>query len=248
MVPYIAFSVLGQLVFYVKWLLDGNTPWKDYILSPLRTLLHEGAVVGNSPLWFLLSLFLVKVIFDGVYLWHRKFAVMLTILGGVTAYMLRILEFHNYFYIANVSCGMFFYGCGYLMKNIVYEKSVIFVGALLYAAYAIVYPSYFDFRSNAVAVAVYPFCMIACIAGVVFVDALFKKMKCLQKPFAIVGKNSMTYYASHWVVLGASSLLFQNVLDLKGYVLFVAFALANVIALPFLAIFFNKHVRWMIGK
>ena len=204
-------------------------------------------MVGNSPLWFLLSLFLVKVIYDGVYSWSRKLAIVLTILAGIIAYLLRMLEFHSYFYVANVCCGIFFYGCGYLMKNIVYKKSVICVGGILYAAYAIIYPSYFDFRSNAVAVAVYPFCMIACIAGILFVDALFKKGKCLQKPFVIVGKSSMSYYAVHWVVLGVSSLLFQNVLDLKGYVLFVAFALANIVALPSLAIFFNKHGRWMIG-
>ena len=66
-VPYIVFSIIGQLVFYLMWIAKGETSCQLYILAPLRTLLHEGAVVGNSPLWFLLSLFCVKIIFDEIY-------------------------------------------------------------------------------------------------------------------------------------------------------------------------------------
>ena len=58
----------------------------------------------------------------------------------------------------------------------------------------------------------------------------------------------MTYYTAHWVVLGVSSLLFQNIMHLIGYELFVAFSLANFVMLPLLDIFFNKHCKWMIGK
>ena len=58
----------------------------------------------------------------------------------------------------------------------------------------------------------------------------------------------MTYYTTHWAVLGVSSLLFQNIMHLKGYELFVAFSLANITILPLLDIFLNKHCKWMIGK
>ena len=236
------------MVFYAKWLIDGNTSWKDYILVPLRSLLHEGAVVGNSPLWFLLTLFLVRVIYNAIYSLDRRVAVGATILFGMIAYVLRMIEFHGYFYVANVCCGLFFYGCGYWMRNIVHRKSMIWVCGVLYVAYAIMYPSYFDFRSNDVATAVYPFCMMACIGGVVFVNWLFASVKFLQKPFAIVGKNSMAYYAAHWIVLGVSSMLLQNVFELKGYTLFGGFALVNLVLLPCMDLLFNKYCRWAIGK
>jgi len=248
LVPYMVFSIIGQMVFYAKWLIDGNTSWKDYILVPLRSLLHEGAVVGNSPLWFLLTLFLVRVIYNAIYSLDRRVAVGATILFGMIAYVLRMIEFHGYFYVANVCCGLFFYGCGYWMRNIVHRKSMIWVCGVLYVAYAIMYPSYFDFRSNDVATAVYPFCMMACIGGVVFVNWLFASVKFLQKPFAIVGKNSMAYYAAHWIVLGVSSMLLQNVFELKGYTLFGGFALVNLVLLPCMDLLFNKYCRWAIGK
>ena len=102
------------------WIAKGETSWQLYILTPLRTLLHEGAVVGNSPLWFLLSLFLVKFIFDIIYIkFHNRCVYLITLVAGLSAYLLRYIDFNNYFYIANICCGVFFYGCGYVLRKYV---------------------------------------------------------------------------------------------------------------------------------
>lgn len=248
-VPYIVFSIIGQLVFYLMWIAKGETSCQLYIMAPLRTLLHEGAVVGNSPLWFLLSLFCVKIIFDDIYVkFHNLGGYLLVLFTGLSAYLLRYIEFNNYFYIANICCGVFFYGCGYVLRKYVDKKWVIFVSFCLYVVYSIIYPSYFDFRSNNVAIDAYPLCLLSCIGGIIIINAIFKKVKSIQIPFISIGKNSMTYYTAHWVVLGVSSLLFQNIMHLIGYELFVAFSLANIVMLPLLDIFFNKHCKWIIGK
>lgn len=248
LVPYLAFSVAGQFVFYIKWLIQGGTPWKDFIIAPLRALWHEGAVMGNSPLWFLLTLFLTRVLFNGCFLRDKRWAAAVALLSGILAYGLRVVDFQSYFYIPNVCAGLFFYGCGYLMRNWVNRSAVLVVSALLYLSYIIMYPSYYDFRSNDIAVDVYPYCMIACVGAIVTVDYLFKRFAFLQWPFVHIGQDSITYYAAHWVVLGLSSLLFQNVMALDGYSLFFAFAVANVILLPLSSLFFNRHCRWIIGK
>ena len=248
LLPYVAFSILGQLVFYVKWLCDGNMPWQNYILSPLRTLLHEGAVLGNSPLWFLLTLFLVRVIFDACFLKGRECAGVLSIVAIIVAYIFRLMDFHTFFYLPNVCAGVFFYGCGYFLREKVNRGYVIAIATLLYVLYAVWFPSYYDFRSNGIAVEAYPFCIIASVGGIISLDWIFKQVSILQKPFVEIGKNSMTYYAVHWLVLGASSLLFQNILNLANYSLFAAFVMANVVTLPYLDKQLNRHCRWIIGK
>lgn len=248
LVPYVVFSLIGQVVFYVKWLVQGGTPWKDFGVAPLRTLLHEGAVMGNSPLWFLLTLFLVRVLFNVCFLRDKRLAIGLSLLLGVVAYVFRIINFHSFFYVPNVCAGLFFYGCGYVMRNEKDKKLVLLVSAFLYLSYMILYPSYYDFRSNEIKVDVYPYCIVACVGAIISVNSLFKRFAFLQKPFVGIGKDSITYYAVHWIVLGISSLLFQNVMDLKGYCLFFAFAFANIILLPISSMLCKKYCGWMIGK
>lgn len=248
LLPYVAFSLLGQLVFYVKWLWEGNTPWQNFILVPLRTLLHEGAVMGNSPLWFLLTLFFVRVIFDACFLKGRKMAGILTLVAIIAAYIFRVVDFHTFFYVPNVCTGVFFYGCGYFLREKVDSKYVLVIATLLYIVYAAWFPSYYDFRSNGITVAAYPYCISACLGGIISLDWIFKQSSFLQKPFVKIGKNSMTYYAAHWIVLAVFSLLFQDMMNMKGNDLFLAFAVANGISLPCLDFLFDKHCRWIIGK
>lgn len=58
MVPFLIFSVIGDLVLDLHFFLTGITSYKYYIAS-LKSVLIEGNAVGNIPLWFLLSLFII---------------------------------------------------------------------------------------------------------------------------------------------------------------------------------------------
>lgn len=59
--PYIIYSIIGQIVFIMLLLLSG----RDFVFSnTMNFLIKNGAVEGNPPLWFLLSLFLVKIVFS----------------------------------------------------------------------------------------------------------------------------------------------------------------------------------------
>ena len=154
----------------MKWLLLGDTPWQNFILSPLRTLFHEGAVLGNSPLWFLLTLFCVRVIFNACFKQGRNWAMMFTITTIILAYIFRVIDFSSFFYIPNVCAGVFFYGCGYFFREKVNSKYIVVIATLLYIVYAVLFPSYYDFRSNSIDVEAYPFCIIACLGGIISLD------------------------------------------------------------------------------
>lgn len=248
MIPYMVFSLLGQVVFSVMWLLGGNTPLKHYIIAPLRTLLHEGAVVGNSPLWFLLSLFVVRILF-GLVSSNKKVLYCGVLISLALAFVLNALSLHDYFYISNISLGFFFFGCGYLMRNSQYTMPYLIAGIIFYISYVIGGSVGFDFRSNGIETSNYLFCMVASLGGILTINNASKRFKCIGNWLVYIGKNSMTYYVAHWVVLGLSSILFRNMVGLSdGYTLFVAYVLANVTLLPLIDIVSTKKIKWILGK
>lgn len=247
LIPYLIFSIIGQIVFSIMWLVDGRTPLMDYFIRPIRTLIHEGAVVGNSPLWFLFTLCIVKLVFE---LSAMKGIKMTYILWSslLVSYILNYIGFHDYFYIANASTGCLFFASGYILKDKQYSKWYIILFVCIYILYVYFYPSYFDFRSNTIDNNSYIFCILACIGGIIAVNNIFRFLGGL-KFLNDIGKNSMTYYVIHWIVLGLSSLFFRNLLNMSdGMKLFICYCLANIILLPLADMAFNRKMKWMIGK
>jgi fucose 4-O-acetylase-like acetyltransferase len=62
-VPFIIFSILGTIILWIKYLIEGNLTIHSMI-SSVSSILVVGAPKGNLPLWFLLSLFSVRVIYS----------------------------------------------------------------------------------------------------------------------------------------------------------------------------------------
>lgn len=248
-VPYIIFSIIGQFVFWIMWILQGRDVNIDYILSPLRTLLHEGAVVGNSPLWFLFTLFLVRLIFIIIYKRTKKIVMVITFLSVVVPFVLCLNKFHDFYYISNVCSGLFFYIMGFYLKDKQYEMKYMVLGLLFYLLYAIYYHSYFDFRSNQINPSFYILCFLSCIGGIIVYNNIFKRLFSNFKILEYIGRNSMSYYVLHWIVLGVMSILFKYILNFEdGYLLFSIYLISNILLLPLLDVYISKKFKWVIGK
>lgn len=63
MIPYIDFSIIGTVLLWGKLLVSNEFSYRS-ILSSIKSLLVAGAVPGNLALWFLLSLFIVRILFS----------------------------------------------------------------------------------------------------------------------------------------------------------------------------------------
>lgn len=63
LVPYIYFTVLGTCILWIKQFIYHEFTFRS-ILSPVTSILKAGSVPGNLALWFLLSLFCVRIIFN----------------------------------------------------------------------------------------------------------------------------------------------------------------------------------------
>lgn len=66
-VPFIWFSIIGTIILWIKLLiLNGSLTLKE-MFYPIKVLLIQGSVPGNLALWFLPSLFVVRLISNYYY-------------------------------------------------------------------------------------------------------------------------------------------------------------------------------------
>lgn len=220
LVPLVKWLLLGHVVQCVKLFVCGDYDWKHYLLTPIKELFFTGSTTGNQPLWFLFSLFCVQFAFNE--LKRRKVNTGFILLMGVLVptalfYLNKPLPI----YFANVPLGMSAYALGYMLKEKQFGKKVLVASLIVYLGIMIMLPSYLDFRSNALNEnGNYILAVLFGLSGCVVFNNLFKRlphMKILQ----FMGKNSMEYYVTHWIILNVCSLALGCMCSCGGVALFI---------------------------
>lgn len=62
-IPFAIYSIIGHFVYCCLLCQEGNLTFSEILIEPLRQIYYWGASMGNLPLWFLICLFSVKVIY-----------------------------------------------------------------------------------------------------------------------------------------------------------------------------------------
>lgn len=199
--PFLIFSAIGHAVSSVLMFMDGDRNWVHYVLSPVKFLILEGAVNGNLPLWFLLSLFAVRI--SGTWCLKKRLhpcAVAATCLAAAFAMCVSGLPVPVY--IPNIATGLFFFMAGRILAERQYSRPVFAVSVLVYAVVYVLSPSYVDMHTNMLSEGEYLIWAVSSVAGCVVADNVFPNK---QKPYFkmpnAVGRNSMNYYVCHWIVI-----------------------------------------------
>ena len=194
LVPFILYSMVGHCFFCVMRYFENE----EYSIVPLKSLLYYGACSGNAPLWFLLTLFSVRILVKFVSK-HADIRLVLLI-GGGGALMLNMTCYEGPFWVANVLSGMFFYVVGYLFRNLQYRDFFVVLSGGGYLI-ALFFPSMVDMNRNILYSGCYFFWMVTSIAGCIIVNNFSYRFLNGLKMVQIIGKNSMFYYCTHWIVL-----------------------------------------------
>lgn len=206
--PYIIFSLIGYVFYCAKLFLDGKTDFfSDYISIPLKSILAAGAFHGNAPLWFLLTLFAVRMIYVVL---EKKISVCYLLIAGLISMLLNAIGFDKPYWIANVCLGTFFYVSGYLLKESQYQRKMFVMSIVVYM-FALIIPSFVDVNRNHLEYGWYLSWMISAIAGCVLFNNLFRAIKSniLFDLFEKIGRNSMVFFCSHWIVLTVTDIFLQ---------------------------------------
>jgi fucose 4-O-acetylase-like acetyltransferase len=265
LVPYIIFNIVGGLcdIFLACYRQQGNISIPNLLIMPFSVTYYNEATYSNLALWFLLSMFIVKILFSIL----REFKMPVSIICLVFFFLGFLMNHYRYelssssiffmffnkkiwllipYYFGNICYGLAVYSLGYLSKNIQYT---IYIYILCMAIYIIhfFFPCIIDVRSNESTN--YFLALIYDIAGVITFNNIFKNKIDMKIPlFSYVGRNSMVFYVTHFVFMSFVFGLFDNTSINKLYLYFIGVVLTSIFLFLSDKLFRCKNLKWMVGN
>lgn len=256
--PFLTWSGIGFILYVIFQIADKTLTLRSVTYEVLRGLFIAGNIQINTPLWFLLTLFIVRQIAnyllpleDDRFFLSKSIFVILGGYGiafGAYCFKWPILPL----WVGNGAAGLAFFALGYCMHK--YEKKwwLILPCAFCYVALCILgFPNY-DMRSNWCGDAtIYLLNLPACFAGIVTFNMLCRLISTyatyVSMPFEIIGKYAMILYVSHGLIFESIRRLIPS-LDIFGSISFtVVFWIimgAYVVLLPLFCYFdYLSHER-----
>lgn len=251
LVPFAIFTTIGYVWFGARQM--GFTPLeKEYWYWPIRQIFAIGRVGGNGPLWFLLSLFMVRVIYQCTR-GNKWIQAVLIVLCAIIAII------GNYYSIrprtiSNVALGVVFYGLGYLLRDFQYDKRIGIASVCLFVA-AYVWMSILgwhliDFSFNTTVMGIHPVWMINCVLACVALNFLGQYIYILRlHALSWLGRNSMTFLCVHALVYEALYTYWLGTASMSPYMNLAIYWIGVIVVCTCMTFMFkNKCFSWAIGE
>lgn len=252
MLPYVVFSILGILVGVIYYHVTDDSTYQPTISTIVTNFVGMGCYYWSSHLWFLLTLFLVKIIAPLMLRFLNIYILILVFIAIAFA--------HNYFmqgsfnWIGNFCTGMFFYLMGIMLKDKQYNPRTIVLSVLLLLIIGLVKPTLVPMFSNLVQNdGIYLLWFPFCLSGIILINNVFRKVSSYHISFPIlesVGKNSMLYYLLHFsipILLCKLHLFYQPDGNHWEYLCYLL--VFTAICLPIISkIILNTRLNVLLGK
>ncbi|MCM1337807.1 MAG: acyltransferase [Candidatus Amulumruptor caecigallinarius] len=222
LVPFLAFSLLGYVMWLPGVISQPGLSLTYKIGAPIVQLLKEGSVTANIPLWFLLSLFLVKGVANEALL--RRWNVWITgavgLAIGLGLYLIGEVE---PLWVANSAVGLAFFMLGYVLHSPAAPSNrvrgwldgrIIYIVALtLFVLHNVLCPGSMSMRTNTFSGVVtgygteYLLWFVASVLGILLLNKGAKWRPLRYTGLHVVGRDSMGYLAVHQLVINVALVL-----------------------------------------
>lgn len=207
--PYILWSIVGTITYIIyKYVQSGFCDLGKVLSDFVFVFFFNGSVEGNLPLWFLFSLFFVRILhhFFSIYINRKE---LLAFLLFVIAYYLSAIGFARPMWIGNICLGWCFFCLGDILKDIQFKRNLFYCAILIFVTIEILEFSMVGFRSNKLICGNYIFWFFEALCGIIIFNNVFLLLE-KHTPFssssfascmAFIGKKTMTVYVTHWPIL-----------------------------------------------
>ena len=243
-IPFFIYTILAMPIYAISLILINNFNFIVFVKDQLVCLLYCGSSPANLPLWFLPTLFVVRIIARVT----DNINIKLCLLGGGVSMLLNFINFRYPFWIPNICSGLIFFSLGYLLNNMQYRKEVFIISTCIYIA-AFAYPSIVDLRCNSLHSGNYTSWLIFSACGCIVFNNIFLHISTslpIFKPFQIAGENSMFIYASHWIVFFLIKICLTCLkISLTDYQRLVLYITVMTLSYTF---FFTLHKRILLKR
>ncbi len=202
LIPFVIYSAIGHICQMVILFQQGDTNIIHYTLSPIKQLLLTGSITGNMPLWFLVSLFAVKILFNAIHSTRRGriIAIFSLFIVSIPFFLHAFGSMYRWpLYIANISAGLFFYACGVYLKAWIDKWYVILPCVAIYLVSLFVIPTYIDMRTNNLDFGNFYLWYPLSLVAIVTFKALCSIIKLPTSLLA--GESAMIILCTHWIIL-----------------------------------------------
>ncbi len=209
LIPFLAFSILGLAIALVLDALSSTYHYSIKIF--IRDLFLLGTPMCNSPLWFLLSLFFVKLIshrFEGSkqFRWLFIIALLVAVIHEI------VFPRHKFVYLGNISLGIACYAFGVVAGKKRLTEAALIIIIVLYLLLFVFDPSCLNFFRNHTFFGNYISAIATIIPGILIVNGIFYRLKILNNKYlGYVGCKSLPVLVMHYPIS-----LAVNALPLQG--------------------------------
>lgn len=205
--------------------------------------------------WFLLSLYIVRILYCVLHKLHIK-PLVVFVISILLAYTVNRICYviepvfvigskHILFpfYFGNIFYGLAFYSLGDLLRKNQFHKIFFGVSIFVYIIHFFYYSS-MDVRANNASgiPPTYTLAVIYNIAGIIFINNIFIKYIASKVPFlTYIGKNSMIYYVTHYIILEVMDGLYGIIkYAISKQLLYIIFAITLAVFLFLVDRLFTK--------
>lgn len=251
-VPFLAFSAFAIIIeCMVHGLLEGLSGVKSTLYDIPSYLKREGCVAGNAPLWFLFSLFFVRVFYAFAIHLHIP-RLLVSVISLISAYALFKADLPIALYFENIAIGLFFFSTGNILRDIQYTDPAFILSGILYTAYLLfafcIHDITCEFRINAFVP--YIPTIVFSLAGCIAINNLFNRIKSLNfNRLSKIGKSSMNYFTTHFIIIGTFGYLNRQLFHLNSLLFFILTIILLLLLLPPInRILSQDGFGWLNGK
>lgn len=202
MIPYIVFTLIGSVFLWLPMIVNGSFRFSQAIISSFRDIIELGSAYGNLALWFLLSLFVVRILFAVIQTRVSRKSLWLTIALPILFHLFKgNVNIDFPFYCSNILSGLAFYTLGFLLKD--FKPSVLLFMSfmLVYMSSVCFFPQRVDMRSDTITSGCYIGWITMSLIGIVVINHLCRIFFNFDNLISWVGKNAMPFYCWHLIVL-----------------------------------------------
>ena len=141
--------------------------------------------------------------------------------------------------------GLGICGYGLIRELFIFIKLILnsYLGIIIYI------PTFVDFRSNTFTKGNYIAWILSSLAGIITFNNIFKYIPVRFKLLNNIGKDSMSYYVTHWIILSITYVLFFEFIEQEEKkIWFILYLVFLILLLPLANVLFKtKKLRWTLG-
>lgn len=238
--PFLFFSIIGYVVNAIFLIETHNIHW-NILYSPLITIWQGGFLWGNEPLWWLITLFLVKCIYSLVNNQNRIIVFFITICSLLIANWLCLIGFDKPLWIGNTMQASFFFGMGYLLKDGINRVEVLSISIILYVVSIFIIPSDIGMVWNSLNRGNYFIAAFGYLGGCIVWYNLATLFFSESRLLSYIGKNSLIIYGTHNILLVLARIISYPIIGDNDYWRFYIGAAVLLLCLPMCILLIKRY-------